>query len=65
MRHTMKQPAQGRALQRPTKCDPLPIELDRENQSNEKQGRAAKKGELSVARRTLFRSESKQRREPE
>ena len=64
MRYAMKQPAQRRALQRPTKRDPLPVELDRKNQSNEEQGRAAKKRELSVARRTVFRRESKQRREP-
>src|SRR5438105_10558362 len=65
MRHTMKQPAQGSSLQRPTKRDPLPIELDRKNQSNEKQGRPAKERELSVACRTLFRSKSKQRDESE
>ena len=65
MRHAMKQPAQGRAFQRPTERDPLPIELDRKNQSNEKQRRTAKERELSVARWTVFRSEPKQRRQPE
>ena len=57
MRHAMKQPAQGGAFQCPTESDPLPIELDRKNQGDEKQRRTAKEGELCVTPRTFLRSQ--------
>jgi hypothetical protein len=49
MRHPKKEPAQRCAFQRPTDCDPLSIELDRENQCDEKQRSAAEERQLRVA----------------
>ena len=50
MRHAMKQPQQRHAFQRPADGDPLPVELDRENQRDEKQRHAAEPGQLGHAR---------------
>ena len=49
MRHAMEEPAQGRAFQSPRHGDPLTLELDRENQGDEEQRRAAKPREDAVA----------------
>ena len=48
MWHPKKEPAQRCAFQGPTHCDPLSIELDRENQCDEKQRSAAEERQLRV-----------------
>src|SRR5882724_306177 len=48
MWHAAEEPAECRAFQSPTNSDPLSIELDRENQRNEKQRRAAEESELRI-----------------
>src|ERR1044071_3080868 len=49
VRDTTKQPAKNCALQGPTHCDPLSIELDRENQRDEEQGRPSKESKLRIS----------------
>ena len=55
MRHTMKKPAKGCAFERPRNRNPLPLELDRENERNEKQGRAPEQPKMSFSRQTWHR----------
>src|SRR6266436_7819201 len=43
MRHAMEEPAERRTFHRPANSDPLAVELDRENERDEKQRRAAEK----------------------
>ena len=55
MRHTMKEPAERCAFQRPIYRDPLSIELNREDECDEKQRRTAEKRQLRVACRARER----------
>ena len=53
MGHAKEEPDQRRALERPAQGKPLMVELDREDQRDEKQRRAPEPGQLAVARGTL------------
>src|SRR2546423_9387031 len=49
IRHEPEQRDNGETFERPTERDPFAIELDRENQRDEKQGRRALPGKARIA----------------
>ena len=50
MRHDAEQPEQREALQRPAEGDPFALELDREDEADEKQRGAGLPGQARIAR---------------
>ncbi len=50
VRHDAEQPKQGKALQRPAYGDPFALELDRENETDEKQRGSSLPGEARIPR---------------